>query len=214
MGFRKFINNDNNEKVCICTRGLPGSGKSYKVRSLLVKYGGDENHVFSADKYFDSIAVEEFVKRYGRKPDLEGDAPILRGLYSHIWHPSKLGAAHNYCFDQFKTAVDQGITPVIVDNTNTQLRQIERYLKYAEQHGYRLRIEEPESPWWLDARSDLGNTKLKYSDKLQKLRDELTKHGQHGVPKDKIEQLIDDVWQNIPGSVNKFVTYDQIFSKV
>lgn len=195
--------------ICIIMRGLPGSGKSYKVRQLIAKFGGDEDHVFSADKYFEHVAEEKFIKEHGRKPDTKE----LNISYHAIWKASRLGAAHRFCFDQFQAAVDLGITPVIVDNTNTTRSQFERYFKYAEDNEYRVRIEEPESPWWKVAREDLGNTKIKYSEKLKQLKQDLLEHGQHGVPAAVIERLIDDTWQNIPGGTGKYVLYDEVFKK-
>ena len=208
MGFAEWVDKHN---VCIIMRGLPGAGKSYKVRALLVKFGGDEGHVFSADKFWEHLATEEFIKRYSRKPDSAGDMKVMGELYKKFWHPARLGAAHRYCMDQFQAAVDLGITPVIVDNTNTTTSQFKPYFKYAEDHDYRVQIEEPDSPWWKDARDDLGNTKIKYSKKLQKLKEELLEHGQHGVPADAIEKLIDKVWHNVPGGTGKYVTFDQVF---
>lgn len=195
--------------ICCIMRGLPGSGKSYKVRTLIARYGGDDDHIFSADKYFEHVAEREFIKRYGRKPN---DKELQAG-YKKAWNPRSLGVAHRYCFEEFQKAVDLGITPVIVDNTNTTRSQFERYFKYAEDNEYRVRIEEPESPWWKEAREDLGNTKIKYSKKLQQLKKDLLKHGAHNVPADTIENLIDNVWQNISGGYNRFVKYDDVFKK-
>lgn len=206
MSFRKFMEKN---KVVIILRSLPGAGKTYKAKQLLVKFGGDENHIFSADKYFEHVAEREFIEKYGRKPN---DKELQVG-YKKVWNPRSLGTAHRYCFEEFKKAVDLGINPAIVDNTNTTKSQFERYCKYAEDNDYRIRIEEPESPWWKEAREDLGNTKIKYSNKLKQLKKDLIEHGTHGVPADVIENLIDNVWQNIPGGYNRYVKYDDIFKK-
>ena len=204
MSFRKFLNDN---KITLILRGISGAGKDYKVRQLLVKFGGNEDHVFSADKYFEQLAEKKFFERFNRKPNEKESVE----WYKQVWNAGALGAAHRYCFEEFKAAVDLGISPVIVDNTNTTKSQFERYFKYAEDNGYKVRIEEPDSPWWLEARSDLGNTQFKYSEKLQKLKDELTKRNQHGVPPEAIEKIINSVWQNIPGGTGKYVTYDQVF---
>lgn len=211
MEFSEWVDKKN---VCIIMRGLPGSGKSYKVRELLVKFGGDHDHVFSADKYFDHLATEAFIQKHGRKPDPSKtrDVEELADGYRRAWHPSRLGQAHKFCYEQFCAAVDLGITPVILDNTNTMKSQFGKYFQYAEKEGYKVRIEEPESQWWKAARDDLGNTKIKYSDKLKRLKEELLAHGQHGVPSETITKLIDETWQNIPGGVGQYVTYDQVFN--
>ena len=105
MKFQEWIDGD---KICIIMRGLPGSGKSYKVNQLLAKYGGDAGHVFSADKYFEKLGDSEFIRRY-RRPPTPAES---KEAYRQAWKPFRLGAAHKDCFQQFKAAIDLGITPL------------------------------------------------------------------------------------------------------
>jgi hypothetical protein len=63
---------------------------------------------------------------------------------------------------------------VVIDNTNTTLREIRSYLPHIElarQLGYTVRIEEPETSWRFDL-------------------DELACLNSHGVPKAAIEKML------------------------
>jgi len=101
------------KKTCIVLMGISGSGKSTFAQTLKEISGplNDTDQIFSADKYF-----------------------MVDGEYQ--FDVSKLGQAHQWCKDQFTNAVDNNYPLVVVDNTNTSMKESEFYLEYAEQHGY------------------------------------------------------------------------------
>lgn len=150
-------------KEFIIMRGVPGSGKSFKAKQI----AGTSGVVNSADDYF-----------------------MEKGKGSYAFDPSLLGAAHKQCQDRTAKALEQGKTPVIIDNTNTtkkELSQLKPIIEYAKSLGYSIRIEEPDTQWWKERNVD-----------------EFEKKNTHKVPREAIERM-----------VNRFVpdiTVDNILS--
>ncbi|XP_075775313.1 NEDD4-binding protein 2-like 2 isoform X4 [Pelodiscus sinensis] len=73
---------------------------------------------------------------------------------------------------QAKQAMDQGRTPVIIDNTNTQAWEMKPYVEMALGKGYRVEFHEPDTWWKFDPA-------------------ELEKRNKHGVPREKIAQMLE-----------------------
>ncbi|XP_055696764.1 uncharacterized protein LOC129797910 isoform X2 [Phlebotomus papatasi] len=136
-------------KVMIIMRGLPGSGKTYLGRKIVDEtVGGDyRRHIFSSDNFFYDV----------------------NGVYKY--DIEKLSEAH--AFNQncvFKRAYD-GWSPIIVDNTNMKLWEMQIYCKYAVQFGYIVRVLEPTTPWaWNLTR--------------------LSQMNEHSVPRESIERML------------------------
>tara|TARA_Y100000310_G_scaffold275978_1_gene292800 strand:- start:11004 stop:11474 length:471 start_codon:yes stop_codon:yes gene_type:complete len=92
--------------------------------------------------------------------------------------PSKLGEAHEWNFQRVLQAAKEGISPIIVDNTNTQFWEMKNYVQAAKENGYEVEFHEPDTPWKFDA-------------------DELAKRNTHGVPQSAIQGMIDR-WETDP----------------
>ena len=133
--------------------------------------------------------------------------------YRKNWTPTKLGFAHQNNFENFKKAVDSGMTPVIVDNTNLVHRDFKNYIEYAAQSGYHVIFEEPESPWWLKyrpylkAKSNIQQFAQENNMDHQQAKDHIDKHlndfadilaqkNAHGVPLETIKNMINK-WQEL-----------------
>ncbi|KAL4142940.1 hypothetical protein QTP88_005329 [Uroleucon formosanum] len=117
-------------KVLVLMRGCPGSGKSYQATNILnlcYKNANIDDFIFSADKFF--------TKKYN-------------GQY--CFNRNKLSEAHNWAFQQFEIAVRLEVTPVIVDNTNCEAWEMEKYAKVAVNNGYWIEIIEPNTEWAWD----------------------------------------------------------------
>ncbi|XP_032259114.1 NEDD4-binding protein 2-like 2 isoform X2 [Phoca vitulina] len=71
-----------------------------------------------------------------------------------------------------KQAINQGRSPVIIDNTNTQAWEMKPYVEMAIGKGYRVEFHEPETWWKFDP-------------------EELEKRNKHGVSRKKIAQMLD-----------------------
>lgn len=90
-------------------RGVPGSGKSTYIAEHFSKAV-----ICSADHYFtDDTGNYNFDRR-------------------------KLGAAHRKCQTSFKEAMNRRESLVVVDNTNTTIKEMSFYVKTAKHHGYRI----------------------------------------------------------------------------
>jgi len=101
----------------IAMRGIPGSGKSTKVRELVKKFM-DENpsgttYVCSADKFF---------------------VNSVSGKYE--FDPKKIGTAHAWCRGNANAALSLGVDLVFIDNTNTQKWEWASYEQMAADFGY------------------------------------------------------------------------------
>lgn len=87
-------------------RGVPGSGKSTLAKTL-----ADEEYIFEADAYFNG-------------PD------------GYNFDPNMLGFAHADCYERTSNALEQGIDRVVVANTCTTERELEKYLDLANGFNY------------------------------------------------------------------------------
>ncbi len=97
-------------KQVVIMRSWPGGGKSTWIKNNL-----PGAFVCSADDYF---------------------TKILGGGKRYAFNPRKLGAAHNWCFDCFKRAIDEELPTIVLDNTNLIRSHYSHYVKYAQAHGY------------------------------------------------------------------------------
>ena len=105
-------------KICYILRGLPGTGKSMLARTMEMGWGYAKS--FSTDDYF-----------------------MVNGKYQ--FDPSKLGEYHqknlNAADDYMKSFKDSHNTIMcIIDNTNTQHWEYEKYIQSAENNGFMVQI--------------------------------------------------------------------------
>ncbi|XP_067999167.1 NEDD4-binding protein 2-like 2 [Melanerpes formicivorus] len=133
------------QKLLLILRGLPGSGKSTLSRILLGQ--SREGIVFSTDDYF-------------RQQD------------GYTYNAAHLGDAHDWNQRRAKQAMEQGKSPVIIDNTNTQAWEMKPYVEVALEKGYRVEFHEPDTWWKFDP-------------------EELEKRNKHGVTREKIAQMLE-----------------------
>lgn len=112
------------EKVLICLRGIPSSGKTTIANKLKQQYeeSGYKLTVCSADHFFTNE----------------------NGEYN--FDPNKLREAHQTCRSEAEAGMLRGDV-VIVDNTNTVYKEIKPYLELAEQNGYNVIFVRPRNEW-------------------------------------------------------------------
>lgn len=99
-------------KTLIIMRGLPGSGKSTKAKTL----AGEQGLIYSTDDFF-----------------------MVNGKYEY--DPKMIGEYHNRNFERTQKAMFEGKPLIIVDNTNIRLWEMKKYVIAGEQNGYTIRIE-------------------------------------------------------------------------
>ncbi|XP_014107116.1 PREDICTED: NEDD4-binding protein 2-like 2 isoform X1 [Pseudopodoces humilis] len=133
------------QKLLLLLRGLPGSGKTTLSRVLLGQ--SHDGIVLSTDDYF-------------------------RQQYGYSYNAAQLGDAHEWNRKRAKQAMEQGKSPVIIDNTNTQAWEMKPYVEVALEKGYRVEFHEPDTWWKFDP-------------------EELEKRNKHGVTREKIAQMLE-----------------------
>jgi hypothetical protein len=124
------------DKKVYLMRGLPSCGKSYTARKL----AGTGGVVCETDEYF-FTQVGDDPTQYSYREDL-------------------LPEARRWNLQRFKEAVDSGRTPIVVDRGNGRNLETQVYARYALEHGYKVEIREPDSPWWLEVKALLKRKHL------------------------------------------------------
>eukprot|EP00731_Ephydatia_muelleri_P039144 Em1145g1a len=141
--YRMGLGNDvSHKRVMVVVRGLPGSGKTTLAETLV----GSTGVICSTDDYF-----------------------MTRGRY--IFDPSKLEHCHEQNRLRVQNALEMGYSPVIVDNTNTTVKEMKPYFKLAKQYGYLVQLKEPETGWKFDV-------------------EELARRNIHGVSSDTLQKML------------------------
>jgi len=136
--------------VMYLIRGISGSGKSTLSTKLTTQADGSRmGMVCSTDDFFIEAAT---------------------GVYK--FDSARLQEAHSMNQQRVKDALRNGVSPVVVDNTNTQCWEAKPYVLMAVKFGYEVRVEEPSTSWAKDAK-------------------ELARRNQHGVPLEAIQRMLD-----------------------
>ncbi|NWX12073.1 N42L2 protein, partial [Aegotheles bennettii] len=90
----------------------------------------------------------------------------------YTYNAAQLGDAHDWNQKRAKQAMEQGKSPVIIDNTNTQAWEMKPYVEVGLEKGYRVEFHEPDTWWKFDP-------------------EELEKRNKHGVTREKIAQMLE-----------------------
>ncbi|XP_024940465.1 uncharacterized protein LOC107267364 isoform X2 [Cephus cinctus] len=146
-------------KILVLMRGLPGSGKSYLARSIVSTTIAEDPapYIFNTDDYFIMIG---------------------QGVYQ--FDSNKLQEAHSFNKRRVRIAMEEGRSPIIIDNTNTKSWEMQPYVTMAVAYGYIVEVLEPNTPW------------------VQNVN-ELAKKNRHGVPKAKIKAMMERYERNVTG---------------
>ncbi|XP_044762086.1 uncharacterized protein LOC123319279 [Coccinella septempunctata] len=136
-------------RVLVIMRGLPGSGKSHLAKSILKACYTNpnyEHHIHSADNFF-----------------------MNRGKYKY--DARQISQAHQWNQRNVDHRMQEGYSPLIVDNTNTEMWDMVNYVGMAVRNGYKIRVLEMNTRWCFSCR-------------------DLTSRNQHNVPKRTIENML------------------------
>jgi NEDD4-binding protein 2 len=148
MNWYKTAQQEEKRKQLFIVRGISGSGKSTLSKQL-----GQGGVIHSTDDLF-----------------------MVDGKYQ--FDVSKLTENHQANERRTEDAMKNGITPIVVDNTNVSFWEFRKYVELAQQYGYEVSFHEPTTPWKFDA-------------------EELAKRNQHGVPLKGIRSMLKR-WEHDP----------------
>lgn len=139
------------QRVLVLMRGLPGSGKT----TLALKMRGATGVVLSADHFF-----------------------YRDGRYS--FDKARLSEAHEWNKRRARQAMQEGRSPVIIDNTNVEVWEMMPYVAFALRSKYHVCVLEPDTPWKFDAR-------------------QLAQKNVHGVHRQTIDSMLERYDRNVTG---------------
>jgi len=109
-------------------------------------------------------------KQYGGVIFSTDDLFIENGVYN--FNPSKLKENHDLNYQRTVEALQNKIPIIVIDNTNTQKWEVERYVMSGIEHGYMVQFSEPSTDWKFSV-------------------DELAVKNSHGVPREAIQKMLD-----------------------
>ena len=161
-------------QTLIIMRGIPGSGKSTKAKELV-----GNGAIFSTDERIEEKGdYREFFEKM-----------ISSGNFG------PLGKMHNLNFKMGKEAMEKGVSPVIVDNTNIKANEPKNYVEAALNMGYA-----DDNIKFID----VGTGGLS--------AEELADRNTHGVPLDKIKAMIQSHKSVGPLSLEKVIKAKPMYS--
>ena len=104
---------------------------------------------------------------------------------NYEFDPAKLPDAHVWNQQRVVEALQAGISPIVVDNTNKQAWEMKPYVEAAQGFGYEVRIEEPKTDWWKKNRPRMSDQE---KDALAR---ELASKNKHGVDQAGVRAMLD-----------------------
>ena len=131
------------DRILYIMRGCPGSGKTTLARELR----GETGRVFSTDDFF-----------------VQSDG-------EYVFDPKKVAVYHKRNHDMAREAISEGVSPVVIDNTNTTAWEMRPYVETGLRHGYKIQFVEPDTSWRYDP-------------------DQLSLKNSHGVPLESIKRML------------------------
>jgi len=138
------------EKNLFICRGLPSSGKTYAANKLrkFLQVNNSDCFIFSTDDHW----LDE------------------NGVYN--FQPQYLAKAHRWNRDRVATAMEKHVRNIVVDNTNTTLKEMKAYIDLARNNGYGVTLVYPNTSWAWNVQ-------------------ECAKRNSHGVPLETIQKMFD-----------------------
>lgn len=171
--FKNFM--ENKEKILIIMRAPPGAGKSFEVDKILKEMGvPKERHVFSTDEFFE------------KSPD--GYIETFRKAKEGGYLGQLLSKYHKMNQERAIEAMSQDVSPIIIDNTNVDLKSMRNYVESGITYGYKIEFKEPSSEHWQNI-APLLMDKNTNAERLKFAALKLANKNQHGVPYEAIQNM-------------------------
>jgi len=157
LDFKTFLENEN--RVLYLMRGISGTGKSTLARKLAKELGGV---IFSTDDYLEGKTKEDY-------KDNIRTAKTSNAM--HWYHKQNL--------ERVIKAMEHGISPIFVDNTNVKKSHMQPYVEAAYINNYNIQFTQPEE---MDKLVELLRDKVKNLSRLQFAALKMGNRNIHGVP--------------------------------
>jgi predicted kinase len=129
------------DKKLIILRGLPGSGKSEAANRFV-----GNGIIHSTDDFF-----------------------IENGVY--VFDHNNVSRFHHFNFLSSVRSMKNGISPIIIDNTNIVASDCADYVESGRMYGYNIIVVEPDTTWAFDI-------------------EELMKRSTHDVPRETMVDML------------------------
>ncbi|MCX6722730.1 MAG: ATP-binding protein [Candidatus Staskawiczbacteria bacterium] len=180
MNWFKTSQSETKDKVLVVCRSPSGCGKSTLAQEL-----GKGGVVFSTDDFW----------------RVEGE---------YRFDVRKLGIAHEWNRQRAEKAMQEGISPVVIDidNTNIKHNDFLPYLQAAKKYGYSIKYAEPS--WHPDLKTPEGKWNIDFINKLQKER--LLKDKTKNIPEDVVKGMVNQYEYKNPGETDEELT-ERIFKR-
>ena len=164
MNWFKTSQQEVKDKVLVLMRSPSGGGKSTLAKEL-----GTGGVVFSTDDYFTTPEGE--YKFYGKK----------------------IGIAHEWNRKRVEKAMQDGLSPIVVDNTNIKSYEMKPSVILAKKYGYKIQFAEPN--WSPKLKTPEGKWNKEFINELQKKRNLTNKT--KIIPEEVVQKMIDQYDYNI-----------------
>lgn len=158
------------EKILYILRSPSGVGKS----TLAKKLKGDTGKIFETDSYF-----------------MEGNV--------YKFDPKKLKQYHKQTLEDAISAMNQSVSPIIIANTNTLLKEAKAYVKEGIAHGYKIVIEEPN--WDERLKNKNGTWNKDFIKQLQKNTDRIQEG--KSLPEEVIDRQVNRYEYRLPNETDQ-----------
>ena len=148
----------------IILRGLPGSTKTTLSKKIIDEIQIPTTYcVCSTDNFWTFRQI---------KIGYQGECFDVKKIDDiYLFNQKSLGKAHQANLLKFQVALNCGVNLIIVDNTNTTWKEIEKYAVLAIGSNYEIEVMEPDTWWKFDI-------------------EECFKRNTHGVPKETIQKML------------------------
>ncbi|XP_066910345.1 NEDD4-binding protein 2-like 1 [Clytia hemisphaerica] len=145
-------------KLLFILRGLPGSGKT--TRAMELTNDATLGVILATDDFFTKDGVYTYNKKM-------------------------IGKAHQWNQERTKLSMEACITPICIDNTNTQKFEMKPYVLMADKYGYQVSIVEPTTDWKFTVETCLQKSSKNQTLKVDDLK-RMKKRYQRNVKLDDI----------------------------
>ncbi|XP_068141799.1 uncharacterized protein [Drosophila tropicalis] len=147
------------QKLMIIMRGPPGCGKSTLADNLL-----RQSHLLDKQSQHQQLTAKDFI--------FSSDDYFFNNRQVYQFNPNQLPDAHAWNRKRVQEKASNGWSPIIVDNTNIMIWEMQTYVQIAIQYGYLIELLEPQTTW-------------------SKSASKLAQKNIHQVPRENIQRMLE-----------------------